>query len=179
MFEPDARLDRKLEHARPLLTKNMCMIFLRQVNSFCARVRIVRASPSATDRWPNNSQSRSRGSGLQSKAATGTTRSAPAPTEIIKPMNNLAMPATIDKNRQAGEFGRTALRSAQRSAAGLFGSVRRPALSAAGKLGDSPANSRRRLRTWPKLRPGSAFAPGRRRRRALRWSGPTIPSRRG
>ena len=35
--------------------------------------------------------------------------------------------------------------------------LRRPALSADGKLGDSPANSRRRLRTCPKLRPGSSF----------------------
>ena len=40
------------------------------------------------------------------------------------------------------------------------GSVRSfaaPSLSAIGKLGDNPANSRRRLRTWPKLIPGSSL----------------------
>jgi len=44
--------------------------------------------------------------------------------------------------RQVGELGQTAFRSAQRSG---------------GKRGDNPANSRRRLRTWPKLRPGSSL----------------------
>jgi hypothetical protein len=34
---------------------------------------------------------------------------------------------------------------------------RPPALSTGGKRGDNPANSRRRLRTWPKLMPGSSF----------------------
>src|SRR5271166_5559571 len=59
--------------------------------------------------------------------------------------------------RQVGELGQTAFRSAQRSATGLSGSLRPPALSVGGKLGDRPANSRRRLRTWPKLMPGSSL----------------------
>ena len=58
--------------------------------------------------------------------------------------------------RQVGECGQTAFRSAQRSATGLSGLFRPPALSTGGKRGDNPANSRRRLRTWPKLRPGSS-----------------------
>src|SRR6516164_6851874 len=59
--------------------------------------------------------------------------------------------------RQVGEPGQTAFRSAQRSATGLSEALRRPALSAIGKLGDNPANSRRRLRTRPKLTPGSSL----------------------
>ena len=58
--------------------------------------------------------------------------------------------------RQVGECGQTAFRSAERSATGLSGLFRPPALSTGGKRGDNPANSRRRLRTWPKLRPGSS-----------------------
>src|SRR5271168_3939146 len=46
---------------------------------------------------------------------------------------------------------------AQRSATGLSGMFRAPALSTSGKRGDIPANSRRRLRTWPKLMPGSSL----------------------
>src|ERR1700677_4089295 len=59
--------------------------------------------------------------------------------------------------RQVGELGQTAFRSAQRSATGLCGLFRSPAPSTGGKRGDNPANSRRRLRTWPKLRPGSSL----------------------
>src|SRR5271166_2050324 len=59
--------------------------------------------------------------------------------------------------RQAGELGHTAFRSAQRSAMGLSGRFRPPALSTGGKLGGRPANSRRRLRTWPKLKVGSSL----------------------
>src|SRR5271166_3803282 len=59
--------------------------------------------------------------------------------------------------RQVGELGHTAFRSAQRSATGLSGSLRPPTLSTGGKLGGRPANSRRRLRTWPKVRPGSSL----------------------
>src|SRR5271166_475377 len=59
--------------------------------------------------------------------------------------------------RQVGVLGHKAFRSAQRSATGLSGSLRPPTLSTGGKLGDNPANSRRRLRTWPKLRPGSSL----------------------
>src|SRR5208283_1264064 len=59
--------------------------------------------------------------------------------------------------RQVGELGHTAFRSAQRSATSLSGSLPPPALSTGGKLGGRPANSRRRLRTWPKVRPGSSL----------------------
>src|SRR6202453_2677620 len=59
--------------------------------------------------------------------------------------------------RQVGELGQTAFRSAQRSATGLCGLFRSPAPSTGGKPGDNPANSGRRLRTWPKLRPGSSL----------------------
>src|SRR5271166_2354884 len=59
--------------------------------------------------------------------------------------------------RQVGESGQIAFRSAQRSATGLSGIFWAPALSTGGKRGDNPANLRRRLRTWPKLRPGSSL----------------------
>src|SRR5208283_3636562 len=59
--------------------------------------------------------------------------------------------------RQVGELGQTAFRAAQRSATVLSGLFRPPALSTGGKRGDNPANSRRRLRTWPKVRPGSSL----------------------
>src|SRR5271156_5363281 len=59
--------------------------------------------------------------------------------------------------RQVGELGQTAFRSAQRSATGLSGLFRAPALSTGGRRGDNPANSRKRLRTGPKLRPGSSL----------------------
>ena len=58
--------------------------------------------------------------------------------------------------RQVGEPGQTGFRSAQRMGTGRSASLRRPALSAIGKAGDSPANWRKRLRTWPKLIPGSS-----------------------
>jgi hypothetical protein len=51
--------------------------------------------------------------------------------------------------RQAGELGHTAFRSVHRSATGLS-ELFRPQ-SSGEKRGDNPANSRRRLRTWPKL----------------------------
>src|SRR5271166_2211747 len=59
--------------------------------------------------------------------------------------------------RQVGVLGHKAFRSAQRSATGLSGSLRPPTLSTGGKRGGRPANSRRRLRTWPKVRPGSSL----------------------
>src|SRR5271157_6004783 len=59
--------------------------------------------------------------------------------------------------RQVGESGQIAFRSAQRSATGLSGIFWAPALSTGGKRGDNPANLRRRLRTWPKLMPGSSL----------------------
>src|SRR5271157_3634256 len=62
-----------------------------------------------------------------------------------------------ERYRQVGELGQTAFRSAQRSATVLSGLFRPPALSTGGKRGDNPANSRRRLRTWPKVRPGSSL----------------------
>src|SRR5574337_2074578 len=56
--------------------------------------------------------------------------------------------------RQVGHFGHTAGRSVQRSATD-FCDDRPPALSNDGHRGATPASSRRRLRTWPKLRLGS------------------------
>src|SRR5208283_303206 len=63
----------------------------------------------------------------------------------------------LERYRKVGELGQTAFRSAQRSATCLAGLCWPPALSTDGKRGDNPANWRRRLRTWPKLKPGSSL----------------------